>query len=279
MTKALFCAIALFGFAAFAVADDVITLNLETPGLTASAEQPGRIVTTVATSTAKPAPKAAPDRSGVNRPVARVGIVTASKCSIYAKQSTKSRVYSSCLKDVSLAVIKQTKDWYGVMMVDGSTGWVQASKVTLLDCTTVLNTTSANRGTGLSRGDYDARTDGNSPIVQTALRYMGVPYVWGGNNPSSGLDCSAFVRTVYSQHGISLPRTAREQALVGTPVSGKDAKPGDRLYFQCKYNYIDHCGIYLGNGYFVHSSVSRNGVAVDSVDSGFYAKSLVFIMR
>ena len=56
-------------------------------------------------------------------------------------------------------------------------------------------------------------------------------------------------------------------------------RPGDRLYFSCKYSYVDHCGIYAGNGYFIHSSVSRKGVGVDSLSSDYYWRSLVTARR
>ena len=96
---------------------------------------------------------------------------------------------------------------------------------------------------------------------------------------TSGMDCSAFVRMVFGQHGFSLPRTAREQAGVGQTVTVDQLQPGDRLYFSCKNPYIDHCGIYAGGGYFVHCSSSRGGVAVDSLSSSFYWRNLVIAKR
>jgi cell wall-associated NlpC family hydrolase len=163
-------------------------------------------------------------------------------------------------------------------MVDGSTGWVQQKKVTLLDYGFTPPKTS--RGKLQSRSSDTPRYEaaGNA-IVQTALQYTGVPYVYGGNSTTSGIDCSAFVKMVFSQYGVTLPRTAREQSNVGSSVSPEDIQPGDRLYFACKHNYPDHCGIYMGNGYFIHASASRGGVAVDKLSGRLYSKSLVAIMR
>jgi cell wall-associated NlpC family hydrolase len=104
-------------------------------------------------------------------------------------------------------------------------------------------------------------------------------YIYGGTNPATGMDCSAFVRMVFGQYNVKLPRTAREQALVGQTVPFDQLQPGDRLYFSCRNSYIDHCGIYAGNGHFVHCSASRNGVGLDSLASDFFWRSLVVAKR
>jgi cell wall-associated NlpC family hydrolase len=87
------------------------------------------------------------------------------------------------------------------------------------------------------------------------------------------------VKAVFASHGINLPRVARDQANVGTPVSASQLQPGDRLYFACKGGEIDHAGIYIGNGLFIHSSASRGGVAVDNIMKPFYANALVTARR
>ena len=271
MRYVLLCALVLFASAGSALAEDVLTLELETPGLststpTSEAKEPPPQITTV---TAKPAER---------KPIARLGLVAVDRGDIHSRRSTRSRVYSVCPKDTPLAITKQSGSWYGVLMIDGSTGWIQASKVKLLDYGVVQVQTS--RGAYPSRGGWDrGRQQSDNPIVQVALQYLGVPYVYGGNSPSSGMDCSAFVKKVFSHFGINLPRTAREQATVGTPVSGDQLQPGDRLYFAAKHDYVDHCGIYLGGGYFIHASAARGGVAVDSLVSGFYSRCLVAAMR
>lgn len=264
----LLCIFAVFTLAGLAFADGVITLELETPGF----EKPENKASTPKQETTVRSTTTRTER----KKIGRIGLVSADRANIYASKSTKSRVYSTVTKDVSLAITSTSGSWYGVMMIDGSTGWVEASKVTLLDYQAVLP--EINRGTFASRGgSFDGRSSDN-PIVQTALQYLGVPYVFGGNSPTTGLDCSAFVKLVYSKFGIDLPRVSRDQAKVGTPVSIEDIQPGDRLYFACKHSYIDHCGIYAGNGYFIHASASH-GVTVTSLSNKFYANSLVAIMR
>ena len=111
------------------------------------------------------------------------------------------------------------------------------------------------------------------------MQYAGVPYVYGGTSTTSGMDCSAFVRSVFGQYGVNLPRTARAQAQVGASVPFDQLQPGDRLYFACKNPYPDHCGIYAGNGYFIHCSARKGGVAIDSLATDFFARSLVTARR
>jgi len=89
-----------------------------------------------------------------------------------------------------------------------------------------------------------------SSIVETGMKYIGVPYVWGGTNPAVGLDCSGFTQLVFRQHGISLPRVARAQAKVGTRVSSlAEAQPGDLVGMRNG----SHIAIYAGDGKILHS--------------------------
>lgn len=259
--------LAIFTLTGVAMADGVITLDLETPDLQKPAPKPkeSKQNSIVQSTTARTERKR----------IGRIGLVSVERANIYASKNTKSRVYSTVTKDISIAITSTSGSWHAVMMIDGSTGWIETSKVMLLDYQAVLP--EVNRGVFASRGGFDGRQSDN-PIVQMALQYLGVPYVYGGNSPTSGIDCSAFVKMVYSKFGVSLPRVSRDQANVGTPVAIEDIQPGDRLYFACNHSYVDHCGIYAGNGYFIHASASH-GVTVTSLSKKFYADSLVAIMR
>lgn len=83
--------------------------------------------------------------------------------------------------------------------------------------------------------------EGNA-ILEIASNYVGVPYVYGGTNPDVGLDCSGFTQLVYSQVGISLPRSSKDQGNMGTTVSYSDALPGDLIWSP------GHIAIYAGDG-------------------------------
>jgi cell wall-associated NlpC family hydrolase len=98
-------------------------------------------------------------------------------------------------------------------------------------------------------------------IVQRALAYQGVPYVWGGTSPRSGFDCSGFVQYVYASVGIRIPRTADAQFAAGRFVPPGNPEPGDLVFFQT-YDYgASHVGIYMGSGQFVVEGGSSVHVA------------------
>ena len=95
-------------------------------------------------------------------------------------------------------------------------------------------------------------------IADIALRYLGVPYVYGGTTPS-GFDCSGFVGYVYAQVGIGLPRTSWAQGAAGHMISAAAARPGDIVY------YGHHVGIYLGEGKMVHAPHRGDRVKVQAI--------------
>ena len=107
---------------------------------------------------------------------------------------------------------------------------------------------------------------------QNVQEYLGppaTPYRWGGSS-RSGIDCSGFVRNVYAQQGIYLPRVSRQQFLVGSLVTGY-LQYGDLVFFS-KYGpayQVTHVGIFLGGDKFVHSSASR-GVTISSLNKRYY---------
>ena len=106
-------------------------------------------------------------------------------------------------------------------------------------------------------------------IIATAKKYIGVPYVWGGESPS-GFDCSGLVQYVFQVHGIRLNRTTDTQYKHGTYVSKSNLKPGDLVFFQNTYRAgISHVGIYIGNGKFIHASSSK-GVTISDLSSSYY---------
>lgn len=103
-------------------------------------------------------------------------------------------------------------------------------------------------------------------LYRVVKPYLGVRYVWGGNDPRLGIDCSAFSQQVYRYLGYSLPRTSREQFAALPKVSGS-LLPGDLLFFSENGQHITHVAIFLwvsgGKPYMVHSAASRGGVVVE----------------
>jgi cell wall-associated NlpC family hydrolase len=87
-------------------------------------------------------------------------------------------------------------------------------------------------------------------FLQTAAAYIGIPYVWGGDRPSTGMDCSGYTQYVYKQHGVNLPHYSGYQAAMGIPVDLANIRPGDLLAFGFP---VHHVGIYAGEGLFLHA--------------------------
>jgi hypothetical protein len=114
---------------------------------------------------------------------------------------------------------------------------------------------------------------GNRP-VEIARQYLGVPYVFGGSNPATGLDCSGLVQLVYRQVGIALPRTAQLQYAATTRISRDQLEPGDLVFFARTYasphDWITHVGIYIGGGMQINAPTEGQVVSIQPVFSGFW---------
>jgi len=132
---------------------------------------------------------------------------------------------------------------------------------------------------GVSRGGASSSSSGtrypSAPasasarrVLGTADDYVGVPYVWGGETPK-GFDCSGFVQYVFARNGVRLPRTSRQQAVVGETVTAEAwaLRPGDLMFFAFGGGAVDHVAIYAGDGRFIHSSSSGGGVGYDDLTS------------
>lgn len=104
-------------------------------------------------------------------------------------------------------------------------------------------------------------------LTKSALRFIGVPYVFGGTS-TSGFDCSGYVQHVFAMLGISLPRTADAQYDAGHRIVG-GMKPGDLVFFQTYEPGPSHVGIYIGHNKFVGAS-SSHGVMVSSLNDPYW---------
>lgn len=99
-------------------------------------------------------------------------------------------------------------------------------------------------------------------VVDYALSFVGGRYVWGGNDPHTGADCSGFVRYILSNTaGVSMSRTSADQAREGTTVSAEEMQPGDLLFYG-RGSRVNHVAMYIGDGQIVHASTARTGIKV-----------------
>lgn len=108
-------------------------------------------------------------------------------------------------------------------------------------------------------------------LVKYAQKFIGTPYVWGGNSLTNGVDCSGLVQQVFKQFGIDLPRTTYTQIGVGAPINIKGLRPGDLVFFDNDGNKTpDHVGIYMGGGKMIHAPRPGKGVEITDMTKGYY---------
>ena len=114
-------------------------------------------------------------------------------------------------------------------------------------------------------------------VIANSMQYLGVPYVFGGTTPS-GFDCSGYVRYVFANAGIYLPRTADAQYECGYAVSTSELVPGDLVFFSTYEAGPSHVGIYLGEGNFINASSSQ-GVSIASLHSSYWGSCYIGARR
>ena len=137
---------------------------------------------------------------------------------------------------------------------------------------TLLATLAGTRSDSAGAAANSARSATRSAValerrvLDTAKRYLGVRYRMGGTRPSA-FDCSGFVRYVFAKHGVDLPRTAREQSLVGASiVVGLDSlRAGDLLFFRTSRGLAGHVAMYVGGGRIIHASAGSRRVRYDDL--------------
>ena len=112
----------------------------------------------------------------------------------------------------------------------------------------------------------------------TALSLRGAPYRDGGIDPS-GFDCSGFVRYVYEQHGVAVPRQVRDQFRIGKNVDREDLEPGDLVFFSTIAPGASHVGIVIGGDQFVHAPSERGVVRVESLSAQYWASRYIGAKR
>lgn len=115
-------------------------------------------------------------------------------------------------------------------------------------------------------------------LLRHARSAIGTPYVRGGSAPG-GFDCSGFVSWAFKNVGVQLPRTAREQSVVGEKINNiEDMRAGDIVAFRHPRRGY-HTGIYVGDGKFIHSPRKRTRVRINSLSDPYFSKTLLGARR
>ena len=117
-------------------------------------------------------------------------------------------------------------------------------------------------------------------MLRGALSLLGTPYRWGGTTPDGGFDCSGLVNYVFrTTLGIELPRVSRDMARDGERVDRAALTAGDLVFFSRRGRNIDHVGIYLGEGRFVHAPRTGKDVMVSELDTGYWSQRFMQARR
>lgn len=114
-------------------------------------------------------------------------------------------------------------------------------------------------------------------MLLQSISLIGIPYKWGGNTPTSGLDCSGFIRYIFKQSlGITLPRTANEMAKLGRSIPLDELEPGDLLFFNLNGGHrISHTGMYLGNNKFIQSPRTGKDIQITEINQYYRSRFIV----
>ena len=196
--------------------------------------------------------------------------VNASSVYLRREPSTDSTIVTTLIKNTDVKVTGEVEDWYKVKFNDYS-GYIH--KELLSDSKVeATNRGTSNREKAISNVSNNKVSELGSDIVSYAKQYLGCPYVYGAAG-SQSFDCSGFTMYVYKHFGYSLSHSATAQSKVGTYVAKEDLQPGDLVFF-LDYETMDgigHCGIYIGDGEFIHaSSGSGYCVKTSTLLSGSY---------
>ncbi|MEZ0536238.1 NlpC/P60 family protein [Caldicellulosiruptoraceae bacterium PP1] len=189
-------------------------------------------------------------------------------------KSTNSTILKSLTLGEKLTIIsKDANGWLKVKTKDGVIGYIayylvkenNTSKILVSTNTTRTNITKTSRSL-LDRSSMNKAYN----VIEFAKKYLGVRYRYGGESPITGFDCSGFVQFVYRNFGINLERTAASMAYSnGIKISYSELQPGDLVFFDTDggRNYINHVGIYIGGGEYIHASSARGQVSISNLTS------------
>ncbi len=114
-------------------------------------------------------------------------------------------------------------------------------------------------------------------VIARAKTFLGTPYGFGHEGEQT--DCSGFTQQVFLPLGISLPRSAAEQAQLGSKVDPNDLQVGDLLFYRTYKSDPSHVAIYAGNGQIIHASFSAKKVQYDSIDKEYYKQRFLYAKR
>ena len=125
----------------------------------------------------------------------------------------------------------------------------------------------------IARIDQAHSGDLRDELVQTALRYLGIPYRWGGVTDADGFDCSGLTMVCYRLNGLNLPRVSHLQYNAGRPIDKEELRLGDLVFFATrKKGVVSHVGLYIGENRFIHAPRTGENVQIESLLHPYYSE-------
>lgn len=125
----------------------------------------------------------------------------------------------------------------------------------------------------IARIDQAHSGDLRNELVQTALRYLGIPYRWGGVTDKDGFDCSGLTMVCYRLNGLNLPRVSQLQYSAGHAVTKEELRLGDLVFFATrKKGIVSHVGLYIGENRFIHAPRTGENVQIESLHHPYYSE-------
>ncbi len=206
---------------------------------------------------------------------------------VRSEASTSGSIVTTLIKDTDVKVTGESGDWYKVEYGTYS-GYIykdllsdNKSETTNRSGEALTRNIEENNDTESGNNNVETTSSKGEEIVAYANQYLGCSYVYGGSGPST-FDCSGFTMYVYKHFGYSLSHSATAQSYEGTAISKENLQVGDLVFFSDYQTLegIGHCGIYIGNGEFIHaSSGSGYCVKVSNLLSGSYNTRYVTARR
>lgn len=174
-----------------------------------------------------------------------------SPTTVYSSKNTTSKVWEKPTAGRAYTVMADDGNWVQIDL-DGGTGYIQVN-----DCIKLCY------GLDTANPIYDVSSYSSvrQNIVTYAMQFLGNAYVWGGNDPHTGADCSGFVKYVYKHVAdITLPRVSYEQCYSGSKISSLEMKPGDLIFYANVEGTVNHVAMYIGNGTIIHAASRNSGI-------------------
>lgn len=196
------------------------------------------------------------------------GVIYGTSVRMRSAPSLDSAILGTYSNHEKMDIIGVYDNWYKVSY-NGVTGYVYSEYMAL--------------NGGISQAHLNGSgsyTSAGQNIVNTAMKYLDVPYVWAGTSPS-GFDCSGLVYYVYKENGYSINRTAASIYQNGVYVDRSQLQAGDAICFTTGSSggNIGHVGIYIGNDQFIHASSGSGRVVISSLSSAYYSSHYVGARR